>query len=385
MADRQRKRWRSSGLGPGRPIDTAVFHRNADTRRGTSRQLFPHPLTYAFIATLGVGLGLAVLSAVTTLVTVLVYVGLALFLALALEPLLLRATRHGVPRWVTTLSIGILFVAAVVGLVFALVPTIVEQISTLSTQFINFISDLPNQAWFVWLSEQFGDTLSQSSIISQLTSYVSDPNQLLNLAGGILKVGTGIMDGVTGVIVVSILTIYFTLSLPTVKEKSYLLVPVSRRNRVRELTEEILQSVGRYVGGQVLLAIVNATFTFTLALIIGAPAPAILGLIAFIGALIPVVGTVIGSTIVVLVTLITSPTAALIAAIVLLVYMQVEAYFLSPRVMARAVSVPGALVIISAIGGATLAGILGALVAVPVTAAALTVIDKVVIPRQAKA
>jgi predicted PurR-regulated permease PerM len=108
----------------------------------------------------------------------------------------------------------------------------------------------------------------------------------------------------------------------------------------------------------------------------------LLAFVAFVCALIPVVGPVIGTTIVALATLIVSPIGALVAAIVLLVYMQVEAYFLSPRVMAKAVAVPGALVIIAAIGGAALGGILGALVAIPVVAAGILIFNRVILPRQ---
>jgi predicted PurR-regulated permease PerM len=81
-------------------------------------------------------------------------------------------------------------------------------------------------------------------------------------------------------------------------------------------------------------------------------------------------------------TLIVSPSAGLIFAIVYLVYMQIEAYILTPRVMNRTISVPGALVVIGALVGGTLLGLLGALVAIPVTASVLLIVKQIVIPRQ---
>ena len=72
-------------------------------------------------------------------------------------------------------------------------------------------------------------------------------------------------------------------------------------------------------------------------------------------------------------------------AIYYLVYMQVEAYVLSPNIMNRAVKVPGVIVVIAALVGGTLLGILGALIAIPVAAAVLLIIDQVVVPRQAEA
>jgi predicted PurR-regulated permease PerM len=73
---------------------------------------------------------------------------------------------------------------------------------------------------------------------------------------------------------------------------------------------------------------------------------------------------------------------AIAAAVYYLIYMQVEAYVLSPNIMNRAVSVPGSIVVIAALAGGSLLGVLGALIAIPVAAAALMIIKQVVIPRQ---
>jgi predicted PurR-regulated permease PerM len=169
------------------------------------------------------------------------------------------------------------------------------------------------------------------------------------------------------------------------KRATYQLVPASKRARFADLTEQITQSVGRYVIGQVTLAAFNGVLSFIFLSIIGAPFPAVLAFVAFMFSLVPLVGTLTGSIIIVLVCLIPglgSPLTALVAAISSLVYMQVEAYLLSPRVMNRAVKVPGALVVIAALAGGSLLGILGALIAIPVAASALLIIKQVVIPRQ---
>lgn len=339
-------------------------------------------MKYAIVATIGVGIGLSILGAVSTLATVLIYIGIAVFLSLAFDPVIQLVTRRHFPRWAATIALGLVFLAAIVGLVFTLTPSATEQVTILGDQLFDFGRDLPQQEWFIWVSTNIGASVDLHAVLAQVTNFLSDPNQLLAVGGGLLKVGTGIIDGVTGVIIVSILTIYFTLTLPAMKAKAYRLVARSQRARFIELSEEILQSVGRYVGGQVTLALINALFTFVLMSILGTPAPTILAVIAFVGALIPVVGTVFGSAIAVLVTLTVSPGAALIATIVLLIYMQLEAYVLSPRVMAKAVAVPGALVIIAAFAGASLGGVLGALVAVPVAAAGLIILDRIILPKQ---
>ena len=116
-----------------------------------------------------------------------------------------------------------------------------------------------------------------------------------------------------------------------------------------------------------------------------APATAVLAVVALLFSLIPLVGTLTGSTIIVLTCLIPglgSPTIALIAAIYYLIYMQLEAYVISPRIMSRAVAIPGAVVVVAALAGGSLLGLLGALIAIPAAASVLIIYRQVVIPRQ---
>lgn len=343
------------------------------------------PLRYAFLATLGVGAGLATLTALTSLSTVLVHIGIALFISIAMEPVLQWGIGKGIARpWATTMVVSAFF-AVFAGASAAVLPALTEQVSVLTSAVVEFIVTVPQQPWFIWISENGGDFIDVHVVIDRVAGFAANPDQILAFAGGILQIGSGLIDGVTGLIVVSILSLYFSLSMPRFKEQTYSLIARSRRDRVVDLTEEIFQSVGRYVGGQALLAGFNAAFTFLLTTLLDSPAPLLLAAIAFVGALIPVVGPLIGSAIAVLSTLSVSPIAALVAAGVLLVYLQVEAYFLTPKVMVRAVAVPGALVIIAALSGAALGGILGALVAVPVAAAGLLILERVIIPRQQRA
>jgi predicted PurR-regulated permease PerM len=322
-----------------------------------------------------------ILNALSAVATVLVYVGLALFLALALDPGIRHLASRGLPRWVaaTVMIVGSVAVLAI--LVVTVLPLAVQQVGIFGAQLVDALRVLPDQAWYEWTDDNLV-ALDLTGLLSSLTDLLTDPRQLSAIAGGVLQVGTGLINGVTAVVIVTALTIYFAVSLPAMISAVLRLVPRSRRDVTGSLLNEVLESVGRYVAGQLLLATINATFTLLLTVVAGSPAPILLAVIAFVAALIPVVGTVIGSTLVVLATLTVSPVAALVVGIALLVYMQVEAYVLSPRVMSRAVAVPGVLVIVAALAGAALGGILGALVAVPVAAAGLLVIKRVVIPYQ---
>lgn len=346
------------------------------------RGLPPNPFRYALVATLGVGVGMAILGGIGALGTVLVYLGIAFFLAIAVEPLLQAALQRGVPRWlaIVALALILLLSAAFVGTV--IVPAVSTQVAALAEDAIAFVTAIPHQEWFTWLADVIGGSLDLESITRSVLAFVSDPAQLLNVTGGLLQIGTGIIDAVTGGIIVTVLTVYFAITMPAIKAKAYQLIAYRQRTRVQDIAEDILGSVGRFVGGQIVLAVLNAVVTFIVTAAVGSPAPALLALIAFVGALIPVVGPVIGATIAALITLDIGLVPAILVAAILFAYLQVEAYILTPRVMAHAVAMPGALVIVAALGGAALGGILGALVAVPIAAAGVTIINRVVIPYQ---
>jgi predicted PurR-regulated permease PerM len=340
------------------------------------------------VGTLGVGVGLLILTSIATLSTIITYIGAALFLALGLDPAISWLERRGFPRWgaITIVMTGVGLLVA--GLVLAVVPIIVDQVSQLIDELPRIIARVSSEDWIEALREQFPqvpiDEIS-AQITNGLTDFFTNPDKLSELAGGVLQVAVAIGTGVFAVVIVFILTLYFAASLNAMKRATYQLVPASKRARFADLTEQITQSVGRYVLGQASLAAVNGVLSFIFLSIIRAPFPAVLAFLAFLFSLVPLVGTLTGSIVIVLVCLIPglgSPLTALVAAIYYVVYMQVEAYLLSPRIMNRAVKVPGALVVIAALAGGSLLGILGALVAIPIAAAILLIIKQVVIPRQ---
>lgn len=337
------------------------------------------------VGTLGVGLGLLILTSIVSLSTIITYVGAALFLSLGLDPAVTLLEKFRFPRWAAIVTVLGVVIAALVGLIFAIVPIITDQIGELVRQIPGIIATVQKQDWIGALDQQFGSSNVQS-VIDSITAFVTDPKKLSGLASGVLAVGFSIVSGTFGGIIIAILTIYFTAALPSIKRSMYQLVPASKRARFADISEQITQSVGRYVMGQVALALCNGVLSFIYLTIIGAPFTAVLAFIAFLFSLIPLVGTLTGSVIIVLTCLIpgvgSSGLTALAAAIYYLIYMQVEAYVLSPNIMNRAVAVPGAVVVIAALAGGSLLGILGALIAIPVAASILLIIKQVVVPRQ---
>ncbi len=338
-----------------------------------------NPFMFGLLGALGVLVALMIGGIVGQLATVLVYIGVALFLALGLDPIV-RFIERKLPRpaAVAVVVIGVLLAFA--GIILAIVPTLVEQIGNLIKDGPEMIKEFTKSAWFHDVSGQFGSTIQDA--VDGVLGFVQNPDNFLDIGGGVFAVGAGIAGGLTGVTIVLILTLYFMASLRSMKRVAARFVPAYQRDTFSELLEDVSSAVGRYVIGQASLAVTNGILSLIFLTIIGAPVPALLALIAFIGSMIPLVGTLSASIIISLICLFVSPTTALIAIIYYLIYMQIEAYVLSPRIMNKAVDVPGALVVIAAVAGGALGGILGALVAIPVAASIIIIVQKVVFPNQ---
>ncbi|MGW8482514.1 AI-2E family transporter [Microbacterium sp. NPDC055903] len=339
------------------------------------------PFVFGFLVTLGGLAAFALGLAVQNLSTVIIYIALALFAALGLDPAVRFLERHRFSRPLAIVTVLVSLIAVLALVVWAIVPVVVEQITNFVKDVPGMITDFQRSDLYATLEDQFGDQFE--SLIADIQTFLSNPGNLATIGGGALQVGASIANGISGIVVVLVLIIYFTATLPTIKQAMIRLVPARDRANTEIITEQITDSVGGYVMGMVTLAFINAVVVLILYSAFGLPFPLLLAVVAFLVTLIPLVGSllfwVIGTGIALFGDNIVF---ALIFAAVYLVYMQIEAYVLTPRVMNRAVSIPGSLVVIGALVGGTLLGLLGALVAVPVTASILIIIKKVWIPRQ---
>jgi len=338
-----------------------------------------NPFMLGLMGALGVLVALVIGGIVDQLATVLVYIGVAIFLSLGLDPIVSFIERK-LPRPAAVAIVVAVVVLAFAGIILAIVPILVQQITNLIDNGPQMVKDIMAADWFKDLNNQFGSAFEDAA--NGILSFLQDPGNLANIGGGVFAVGAGIAGGFTGVTIVLILTLYFMASLRGMKKVAARFVPAYQRETFSGLLEDVSGAVGRYVMGQASLALVNGVLSLIVLSIIGAPVPALLALIAFIGSMIPLVGTLSASIINSLICLFVSPVTALIAFVYYLVYMQIEAYVLSPRIMSKAVAVPGALVVIAAVAGGALGGILGALVAIPVAASIIIIVQKVVFPAQ---
>jgi predicted PurR-regulated permease PerM len=340
-----------------------------------------HPFYFGFLATVGALTAFVLMRALASASQVFVLILVALFLATGLNPAVEAIRRRGLSR---SGAVAVIFVAVVLFvLLFAalLVPPLISQGTHLIEIAPSLLESLKNNATIANFNDHYGviDTLQK-----KLSSVTSDGTLLITAFGGVIGVGKSVLSGTFTALTIIVLTLYFITSLPQATELGLKLVPASRRTRVAALTEAIIARVGAFVGSQILVSFFAAIFMTLLAVILGLPSPAAIGIIIFICGLVPLIGHFIGAGIYTIIALTQSVTIGLAAFIGYVVYVQVENYIITPKIMKRTLNVPGAVTIISALIGTSLLGLVGGLLAVPVAASIILILEEVVFPRAEK-
>jgi predicted PurR-regulated permease PerM len=340
-----------------------------------------HPFYVGFIGATGALVAYWLLGLLGRLSPVITLLVVALFLALGLEPVVAALERRGLRRgWaVAVVFVGVIAIFA--GFVSAVVPALVTQGGELTKAAPDLLTSFTNSPIVASLDRKYGLI---SSITGQLQQRLRNGDTVMQLFGGVYGAGAAVVSGTFSTFTVLVLTLYFTASLRSMTDAAYRLVPASRRPRVQLLADEIIRRIGGYIGGQVAVASINGFFTFILLSVLGLPYPIVLAISVALFGLIPLVGATLGAVIVIVVALFHSWQTAVIALIWYLIYQQVENYLIAPRIMARTVSVPGAVAVVAALAGGTLIGVVGALIAIPVAAGVLLLMQEVLIPRQEK-
>jgi predicted PurR-regulated permease PerM len=269
----------------------------------------------------------------------------------------------------------LLFVAAFIAIA---VPPLLDQGNQLLDNAPALIKDLNNNAFINDLNNKYGVI---DSLQTKIDSLIKDGQFAITAFGGVIGVGKAVVSGLVSTITILVLTLYFLASLPQVINIALRFVPATRRDRVSKLTNAIVGRIGSFVGGQAIIAALAATFILIMGLIIGMPYPGPLAMVVLICGFIPLVGHFIGMSIVTVVSLTDSLTTAAIALGAYILYVQIENYVITPRIMRKSLAIPGLVTIIAALLGASLLGLVGGLLAVPIAAAVLLILDEVVFPR----
>jgi predicted PurR-regulated permease PerM len=291
---------------------------------------------------------------------------IATFLAVALSPpvnALARHMRRGFA--ITIVFLGLL--AIPLALIAVIVPPLITEANDFADKVPSYSRDVTK---YVKENKRLRELNKDYDITSKLEDEAGKlPNRLGGAAGTLRDVGVGIVSSLFALITILVLTAFLLGS-----GKAWVVAIVSarppeQRDRLRRSLDNISKAVAGYVAGALLIALIAGITTYIVLTILGVPFRGPLALIAGLFSLIPLIGATIAAVLIALVTVFNDfPTTTIIWVIWAIAYQQFENHVIQPQVQKRTVNVQPFITIVAVLFGATLLGVLGALVAIPIAA-----------------
>jgi predicted PurR-regulated permease PerM len=328
-------------------------------------------MAYWARVTLTVAGALALLAAAWRVRNVLLLVLVAAVLAVGLDPQVRWLQRRRLSRGWAVTAILLLSVGLVVLFAWLVIPAAVRQTQQLASHTPQYLDRLEHATGFLGTLQQRYDLAQRlRETTTQLPAFA-----LKKVPGVTASAGSTVFNALT----VTVLTVYFLVGLPRGQAAATALLAGQGQHADRNvrILEESLGRIGGYVSGNLLVSVIAGTSAFVVLEILHVPFAAALGLWVAIADLIPSVGATLGAVLCVVVALFSSGAHAVVVAVYFVVYQRVENYFILPRIMTKAIDLSAPTVIVTLLIGASLAGLEGALVALPIAAAVKVAIREV--------
>lgn len=329
------------------------------------------PFVVGMAAAAGVAVTYGLVLAVTDSRHALTLIGVAMFMAIGLDPVVAWLVRRRLRRWAAVTAVSLAGLVLVGGMLAIAIPPLAEQAAQLVAQAPNYLREAQDH------SSTIGRINDRFHLQQHLTDWVNGSAVLDDLVGAVRLV----VDAVTNLVVVAVLTVFFLADMPRIRSLFYRLLPGSRRPRAILIGDEILGKVGAYVLGNVVISLITAVATFLWLWAFDVPYPLLLSIFVALFDLIPVVGSSIAGVGVAAVALTVSLPVCLATIAFFIGSRLIEDYLLVPRIIGRAVKVPPLVTVVAVLLGGAVFGIIGALVAIPTAAALQLLVRELLFPR----
>ena len=319
---------------------------------------------------LGVLATAAAAVAVYTARGVLILALIALFLAVSLDPVVRALSRWHMRRGLATLVVVLVVLGLVAAFLQSVIPAMAEQFQAMVRDFPHYVVSLQHRSASV---RQVSGRYHLTSQINKLLA--SLPARLGNGAFGISR---RVFSALAATLTVTVLTIYFLVDLPRLQRSAVLLFPRAHRARFGRIADVLVDKVGSYMLGNILVSLVAGLAAFAALTVLRVPFAVPLAFVVAVTDLIPMVGATIGAVVCIAVALLATrlwPTTVLVAAF-FVVYQQLENYLIAPRIMRGPVQLSPAAVLLAGLIGGTVLGLVGALMAIPITAGLKVLLDE---------
>jgi predicted PurR-regulated permease PerM len=294
---------------------------------------------------------------------VITWILISIFLALAMNPLVELFQRHGLARrGLATGAAYVVILAGFVGIGALFIPTLVHQTNQFVDKVPDYVDDLTSGRG------KLGFLQTKYHVVDKVRSalHKGGAKKLLGLSGTAVSVTKGVITAIVATVTIAFMTFFMLLEGPTWVERFLGLAPLQSRERWRRVGHDIYRTVGGYVTGNLLISLIAGTSATIVLLATGVPFAVALGLIVAILDLIPLAGATLAAIIVGLVAFVHSIVAGIVVIVFFIVYQQIENHLLQPVVYGRTVQLSPLVVLIAVLVGAELAGVLGALGAIPI-------------------
>jgi predicted PurR-regulated permease PerM len=305
-----------------------------------------------------------VMMGIKAVAEILLLVAVSLVLAVGMDPLILWLSgKVGISRGRVVLVLGVAVGAIVILFMLLVVPAAIRQLGSLSNDLPAYLARV--QAEGGWA----GNFLERTQGIAKAQAFLQGlPDRLGGSFGTVLGIAGRVGTAILGLATVFVLTGYFMVALPRLRERATVLLRPEVRERAEPVIELALVRIGGYVAGNAITSGICALAVTIGLIVLRVPFAIPLGIWAGFADLIPMVGSYAGAIPAIVIAFFVSPMTGLLTALFFVAYQQFENYVLVPRVMRNAVHLSMAAVIVSTLIGGTLAGFAGALLALPVAA-----------------
>ena len=341
---------------PAAPTTVEVVLTPEPPRRIAITSVSPRAILTVIALAVAVAGGLWILWQTRRIVT---WVIIAAFLAVALNPVV-----DALQKWLRlkrVLAISLTFLLGIIlaaGVLLLLVPPLVDAGQQLADDAPGYVDRLGHTRIVQELDTRY-------DVIARMKEFVKELPDRVGGAGAAVNVAQSLLNGLLGGLTVLVLTFLFLIYGRQIRDQSIGLVRDNQQQRYHRLLEAMYKSVGGYVAGNLLVSIIAGVAAYITLTIFGIPAAAALAFWVAIADLVPLVGATVGAIPGVAVAFFSGWPVGVGIAVYFLLYQQVENHFVQPMVMRRTTSLNPLLVLIAVLVGASLLGILGALLAIP--------------------
>jgi predicted PurR-regulated permease PerM len=310
------------------------------------------------------------------------WIVISLFLALALDPLVGWIQRRSGLRRGTAIGVAYLIVfAAVVAVAATFVPKLVDEVNGLVQAAPGYVHDLTHGRG------RLGFLETKYHVVEKLREQVKagGAKRILGLSGAAITVTKSVITVIAATVTIVFLTFFMLLEGRDWVERLYGLIPEESRPRWRSVGDDLYKTVGGYITGNIVISVIAGVSITIVLLIMGVPYAVALGLLVGVLDLIPLAGATVAGVIVCLVAFLHSVPAGIVVLVFFVAYQQLENHLLQPVIYGRTVQLSPLAVLISVLVGAEIAGILGALAAIPVAGTLQVIIRDQLATRRGRA